>query len=262
MSNLVTRVIAAGVLTAVFSVYGDSSNLMFYADFNAADNQQPMDTSGDLNDATDPSLRVGVWSLTADHTAKASVFATGEASQGTVLYLQLNSKNSGSVVGTLSEPAGYRGQNSVRFSFDFKPSSQGVGLGYKHLVTGRDSKFLPIFYIELSNDPNDTFAVKVNGVLIGSAFRSSNSALKLNNLTLTVTAAGISATLINGSTLAVSPPVNNIPLANGAADAFSRFSIDANVAKNVASDYDNFICTQILKTTPPPRLDLYLLTTP
>jgi hypothetical protein len=257
MKKLLTRAIVAGVLLAVFSVYGDTSNLVFYSDFENANDGQLITTAADLNEATlaPPSLYdqtppIG-WSGSPGKNS-TSAFLAGAASMMASLNMRLTG---GALSGTQSKPALFKGTESVRFSYDFK--CNGGSKGVSQTITGYDGNNAPVFIIVMGGIVSSPqFQVTVNGVPIGIAYRSNSATVPLNSLSLTLNSDGISATLINGSTLAVST-VNGIPVLGGA--GFSKFTIMPTGGNNTF-DYDNFQIWTISKVPPPPRLDLYMLT--
>ncbi len=173
-----------------------------------------------------------------------------------VAYLNMR-LTGGSLSGTLSQSAPFKGANAVRFSYDFKPNGGNAGISQNITVyDGNNSTVCTIVMGGMASSPQ--FQVSVNGVPIGIAFRSSNSTLSLNSLSLTLDSTGISATLFNGSTLA-SSTVTGIPFSGGT--GFAKFTL-VTVGGNSNFDYDNFKVWAISKAPPPPRLDLFLLTNP
>ena len=257
MRKLVTKAIAAGMLMAVFSAYGDTSNLVFYSDFENGDDAGPIVTSGDLNGGTvaPPSLYDQIpqngWAIGTLGKNTASQFRTGASS--VIAFLAI--KVGGGATANLGAPVSFKGTSAAYFSYDFKPNNGTKGVS--QTITGRDSKNGIIFTIKMGGLlSSPQFDVKVNDVSLGLASRST-SATPLNSIRLTVDSTGVHATLISGATLAAGPTVN-VPVLGGT--DFASFALTVDGASGF--DYDNFQVWAVSKAPPPPRLDLYILTPP
>jgi hypothetical protein len=263
MRKLLTRAIAAGALLVAFSVYGDTSNLVFYSDFENSEDDQPIITLADLNGATlaPPSVfdqtPPNGWVALSLHRVPANSngrFRQGAASQ--VAYIAMT-KNATGLSATMAYPAPFTGVSAVRFSYDFQPNSGNRGTA--QIITGYDNNNNSVFTIKMNSIAGSPqYLVSVNDESIGYAFRSGNSANPLNSISLLLDSTGITVTLINSSTLETITKYG-IPPKNGFTQ-LSRFKLESE--KNLASnfDYDNFQVWAISKVPPPPRLDLYIIT--
>jgi hypothetical protein len=260
MRKLLTRATLAWALMAVFSVYGGTSNAVFFADFNKTTEGQVMDTAADLNNATEESLRVGTWSLTAVHSARASSFLTGDPSQGMVLNFDSRTR-SGDMVGTLDKVALIGGAGTVSFNFDMRVDK--ILAGVKQTLTAYAGNNAQVFVVEMSTDPATLYQTWVNGVPIAQAFYSTKSTDILNKFSLTLSSTGIDVTFTKGGPQTVPPTTNTVKnISSKGGTSISRFQVASGDTAVSRCDWDNFKIWTISNEPPPPRLDLFLLTNP
>ena len=259
MRKLLTRAIAAGMLMAVFSAYGDTSNLVFYSDFENSEDDQVVTSTADLNGATvappsvfDQTPPNGWVSFSSNAKNPGSRFKAGAVSQ--VFYFSIP-KNGTGASAILSAPAPFKGSDEVRFSYDFQPNSGNKGTA--QIITGYDLDNNSVFVIKMNHIAGSPqYQVTVNDIVLGYANRNGSSANPLNSISLTLNPVGITATLFNPVTLETKT-VSGIP-ATGA-PVLTRFGVtsERNLACNF--DYDNFQVWAISRVPPPPRLDLYIV---
>jgi len=260
MRKLLIRAIMAGVLLAVFSVYGDTSNLVFYSDFENSEDDQPIITIMDMNgstiappsvfDQTPPNGWVAL-SLNRNPANSSGRFKVGAVSQ--VAYLSI-ARNANGLSAVLSEPAPFKGSGAIRFSYDFQPNSGPKGTA--HVISGYDLNNTVVFTIEMNGLAGvPQYLVSVNNIPLGEAYRSGNSANPLNSISLTLDSSGITATLSNSFTSVIS----TITVPAGGGPVLNRFTLASEDKRACNFDYDNFQVWAISRVPPPPRLDLYII---
>ena len=264
MRKLLTRAIAAALLLAVFSVYGDTSNLVFYADFQNSEDGQVIATAADLNGSTvaPASLydQIGSWSA-GPINKNASQFTAGAPSVSGDIPMAATigfAKNGGFIAGTLSAASPFsKGAEATRVSFNFKLRGNGTK-GFSHTIYGYDEGNTEIFKIVVvggASTPLPATTVTVNGTTIGLSGRESTP---INSISLVLDSNGIEVTLFNGGT-SVSTTVKGIPVLGASKLISFKIQLQPTGAPCVF-DYDSFEVWSILRAPPPPSLNLILLT--
>ena len=220
------------LLAAVFSAYGVASNLVFYSDFENAEEGQLITSPSDLNGATvaPPSLypQTGLWT---GFFLYPNPTAFGEAGGSMAALIRMDIKQTTTLTGNLSSPALFKESESVRFSYDFIPGFKG-----NQIITGCDAQNDPVFVIKMAG-PINAMSVTVNGIEIGLA--NSGVTTPMNSISLLLDSTGIDVEFNDGTTVTTN---KDIPVLGGT--NLVRFIIGGEAA-TTKFFYDNFLIYEI-----------------